>query len=306
MCYNWYIDVLSKEWVSLQKNRILKSVISALLFIIILLCFTFNAFGSNIVMSVETPQITIDGRDNESAWMDSNKVVFEAVPEIGGLSTVDMLYYKNIVYGAINFKTHLEDDIDFVLRVDFHYKKNSAYMLFVMREQKVFYGDNKLAMEGMCQETKDGYCAEFSFSTDYSSFAYGDLVKIEVKYGIISEVDNYENVHGFMGSEQYDFYIGGQLIETPSTEKTTRPHSSKKTTAKKETTTKTTKSVDNNTTAYSNPVSLVDANYMNNKETAVIVIVMTIACFIMFIVLFTTRRNDDKGPKYTDDDKGCD
>ena len=269
-------------------------------------CFTFNAFGANIAMVAENPQITIDGRDNESAWMGSNKVIFEAVPEIGGMSTVDMLQYKNAVYGAINFKTHLEDSIDFVLRVDFHYKKNSVYMLFIMREQNVIYGDGKLAMEGMCQETKEGYCAEFSFSIDNNSFAYGDLVKIEVKYGIINEVDNYENVHGFMGSEQYDFYIGSQLVETPSSEKTTKPHSSNKTTTKKETTAKTTKSADNSTTAYSNSVSLVDANYMNNKETAVIVVVMTIACFIMVIILVTTRRNDDKSPHYTDDDKGCD
>lgn len=287
-------------------NRIFKCVTSTVLFIILLLCFTFNAFAADIVTLVENPQITIDGRDNEISWMYGNKVAFDIVPEIGGLSTVDMLHYKNIVYGAVNFKTHLEADIDFAVRVDFHYKKNSVYVLFVMREQMVFYSDGALVMEGMCRETEEGFCAEFSFSAGNNVFSYGDLVQVEVKYGVISEVDDYKNVHGFMGSEKYDFYVGGQLIETPNTEKTTRPNGSNKTTTKKDTMEKTTKSTDKSTTAYVNSVSVVDANYMNNKETAVIVSVMTIACFIMVIILVTTRRNDDKSPKYTDDDKGCD
>ena len=269
-----------------------------------MLCFTFNVFAVNIVTSTQDPQIIIDGMDRETVWMDSNEVVFEAIPEIGGRSTVDMLHYKNTVYGLINFYTHLEDELDFVLRVDFHYNKNSVYILFVINKQLVFYSDGEFAMEGMCRETEDGYCAEFSFDAAYNMFAYGDLLQIEVKYGAMGEVDDYENVYGFMGREQYDFYVGGQLIEAPNTQKTTRPNNnnSNKTAVSKETT----KSINDATVAYNNSASVVDANYMNNKETAIIIIVMTLACFVMFIVFMVSRRNDGKKPKYTDDDKGCD
>lgn len=299
---------LSKGLVSLNFNKVCKCTILIALVTIITMCFTFNAFGMDIPVVSNNPQIVIDGKDTEFAWVDSNRVIFNVSTKIASTASLEVLSYKNTVYGLMNLTDVVESETDLVVRIDFYHQNKSTYVIFAMKNQSVLYSDGDFYVAGMSDINGAGYCVEFSFSTKSASFKQGDLVKLEVRYGSVVEVDNYETVQGFSEKIVYDYYIGGKLPEKVpgvNSNKTQKPNNNTKTTTKSNTA--------NITNGISVELTNFDVNefanygYSDSRETTVIIAVMVCASVVSMIIFCSYRKQiESRKPDYTDDDKGCD
>lgn len=284
-------------------NRVCKGIITIILIAVMTMCFTFNAFAMDMPIVANNPQIVIDGKDTEIAWLSGNRVSFDVSPNIAKTASVEVLNYKNTVYGLINLIGVVERETDLIVRLDFYHQNKNGYVAFLIKGQSTSYGDSEFNVEGIADVNAVGYCVEFSFSTKSTSFKQGDLVKLEISYGSVEDVDNPDLVQGFSEKIVYDYYIGGELPENipeSSSGKTKKPSSN---TTK--TTTKSSAVTDNSTSFNVN--EFVNYGYSDARETTVIITVMTAACIVSLIVMCTHRKtNENHKPDYTDDDKGCD
>ena len=304
----------------LKYSEVFKRVFSVILIFVLLLCFSFNAFGLDIISKTQDPQIEIDGRDAEMTWIENTAINFDIPPDVGSWLSVEMFNYQNSIYGIVVFNDAVESDTNLVVRIDFHYKKYSAYAIFVMQDKLVLWESDSLVFDGVIQQNISNYCAEFSVSTKQSNpFSQGDLVQIEVKYGCVEEIEDYSKMIGFYEIEIFDCYIGGQYIE-PETAKTTKS-TTRKTTKPKTTKTKTTKAkttkdttvgeiiVENQTDNDANlnyNANVID-DIISTKDLTVILSVGAIVIVVTIIMSFVLRKSDDrKNHNYTDEDKGCD
>ena len=301
---------LDEDLVSLKLNRVCKGIISVALIAVITLCFTFNAFAIDMPSMENNPQIVIDGKDTEFAWAESSRVSFAVSPKIANMASVEVLNYKNTVYGFINLTDVVESETDLIVRVDFYHQNSSSYVVFIMKSKSVLYGDDDFSVEGMSDINVAGYCVEFSFSTKSSSLKQGDLVRLEVRYGSIEDVDDCDTVQGFAERTVYDYYIGGESTESVSTESVSSGNSGSS--GKTQKTSDYTKTTANSSTETTESTSFdvnefVNYGYTDARETTVIISVMTVACFVAVVVMCVLRRtNENQKPNYTDDDKGCD
>ena len=303
--------------------KVFKRTISVMLVFITLMCFAFNTFGLDMVSKTYNPQIEIDGSDVEVAWIDSSRIIFDISQDIGSWLSVEMFNYQNSIYGMVAFNDAVESDNDLVVRIDFHYEKYKAYVIFVMQKQLVLFESDSLIFEGVIQEDIANYRAEFSLSGKQSSaFSQGDLVQIEIKYGCVGEIDDYTKMFGFYEREILDCYIGGQYIEDVEAEapKTTKATTTKTTKPKttKTTKAKTTKEKTTKATTTTIPTNQGNSGGVNRNETtndSIIGIDDTKFIFIslgglvivMSVIAVGNRKNKGKEiKKYTDDDKGCD
>lgn len=277
-------------------------VITITTLLVVIMCFSFSAFAMDIPVVDNNPQIVIDGKGSEYAWLDSNRVSFDASLNIASTASLEIFNYKNTVYGLISLTDVNESETDFIVRVDFHYQNKSGYVVCLIKSQSVSFGNNDFNVEGMTDINTADYCLEFSFSTKSSSFKQGDLVKIEISYGFTDEIESFENVQGFSQKRVYNYYVGSELPENVAQEssgKTKKPDNDTKNTTKSDSINVSQSNFDID--------EFSDYGYTDTRETTVIISVMAAACLVVVIIFCANRRTDDTNkPHYTEDDKGCD
>lgn len=293
----------------MKLSSVYKGILSICLFVIFVVCFTFNAFAIDMPMLSGDPGIIIDGKDTEGAWMEGCIASFPDSSNVADAIYMQSFSYCNTVYGFINFIGVKEADNNLVARVDFTSNGKTGYVMFDLTNQSVIYGDDSFLVEGALIKAESTHFMEFSFTTKYGAFKQGDVVKLEVGYGYMIDGDDYHSMRGFANTEAYEYYTGGKLPDKVqsskpqgssggSTNKTTKPSIKN-----------TTESTQDNTTASTryDVQNFINEGFTDATETTVIISAMVAGCIVMMIIFGTARRSrSDDGPRYTDDDKGCD
>jgi hypothetical protein len=255
------------------------------------------------------PGVIIDGKDTEGAWMESDIATFSDDSDIADTIYMQSFSYRNTVYGFISFIDVNVTDNNLVVRVDFASGNKTGYVIVDLTNQLVICGDDNFLVDGASENLDNSYFVEFSFTTKYSAFEQGDMVGLEVRYGYMTEGDDYNSIRGLAIAEDYEYYTGGKL---PDKVQSSKPQGSSG-----GSTNKTTKPYDKNTTGAMSDNTAVSTrydvqNFINEgftdaTETTVIISAMVAGCIVMMIIFGTARRSrSDDGPRYTDEDKGCD
>ncbi len=286
-------------------------LISLIMAVCIVVCFTFNIFAFNIAVADENPEIIIDGRDNEFAWMDSTRVSLSDNSDIADSATMGTLQYKNKIYGSILFEGVNEGELNLFIKITLNYEKNSAYIVFVPKENAVYStGNSYISVEGSSGGDEFGYYIEFAFTAERDVFSNGDSLCLEVGCGLTNGLEDYENVQGFSFNKSYDCFVGSEVISSPSSSGSSnkKPSSSNKTTTtttKKSTTTQSTTSTESY--AYSD-ITPHEAAYDIYQNEIMVAVMMSIAIVSVVISACFTRapKKDEPENVYDEDDKECD